>query len=572
MRIAVIKESECEAPDNCDYICAEVCPVVREGFKETVYPRENKKAAISESLCIACGICVKRCPFDAIRVINLPDEMAKEITFQYGLNSFRTFNIATPVEKKVVGLIGRNGIGKTTNINLISNELKPNFGDYKDTLSAEATIKKFRGKDIQPYLTDLYRGGLKVVKKPQDFELSGKVKEIVKKNRFGLIKNTIMDRDSKTLSGGEAQLVKIASVLDEDADVYIFDEPMNYLDITNRLIVAETIRDKLKEKTVIVVEHDLIMLDYLTDFIQILYGSDANYGIVSHLMPSRNGINNYIGGYLPTENVRFRNWEIKVKRATSATTNKAIALWPDFEVKLGDFNLKTKAGKVHEGEVIGVIGENGIGKTTFMRALAGAIETNSGLLDLGIKISYKPQFVQRFDSLVSDTFAVIKPNYLEDPEIMNIINKLEINKILNKNIKNLSGGELQKIAIMATLMANADIYLFDEPSANLDMEDRLEIMSIISSFVGARKKCAIVIDHDLMFLDSICSKSILFNGESGRNGMTDEITSTSYAINNFLKKVNITMRRDSDTGRPRINASGSRLDLEQKSSGKFFAD
>ncbi len=572
MRIAVIKENECEAPDNCDYICVEVCPVVRGGFKETVYPRENKKAAISESLCIACGICVKRCPFDAIRVINLPDEVAKEITFQYGLNSFRTFNIATPVENKVVGLIGRNGIGKTTNINLISNELKPNFGNYNGSLSTEDVIKKFRGKDIQPYLTNLYRGGLKVVKKPQDFELAGKVKDNVKKNRFWLVKQTIMERDTKTLSGGESQLVKIASVLDEDADVYVFDEPMNYLDITNRILVAETIRNNLKEKTVIVVEHDLIMLDYLTDFIQILYGSDANYGIVSHLMPSRNGINNYISGYLPTENVRFRNWEIKVKRTTSATTNKAIALWPDFEVNLDGFNLKTKAGKIHEGEVIGVIGENGIGKTTFMRAIAGAIETNNGRLDLGIKISYKPQTIQRFDSLVSDAFAVIKPNYLEDTELMSIINKLEVKKILGKNIKNLSGGELQKIAIIATLMANAEIYLFDEPSANLDMEDRLETMGIISSFVGARKKCAVVVDHDLMFLDSICSKSLLFGGESGRNGMTDEITSTSQAINSFLKRVNVTMRRDGDTGRPRINISGSRLDVEQKSAGKFFAE
>ncbi len=572
MRVAVIKENECEAPDNCDYICAEVCPVVRQGFKDTVYARPNKKAAITESLCIACGICVKRCPFDAIRVINLPDEMMKEITFQYGVNTFRTFNIATPVEKKVVGLIGRNEIGKTTNINLISDVIKPNFGDYERSFLPEEIIKRFRGKDIQPYLTDLYERKLKVVTKPQDFELSGTVKDIVKKNRFGLIKGALLDRDAKTLSGGEAQLAAIAKVMDEDADVYVFDEPMNYLDIKHRLLVAGSIRTSLKDKTVVVVEHDLVMLDYLNDFVQILYGSDANYGIVSHVMPSRNGINNYITGYLPSENVRFRNLEIKIKKTQSAEAGRVLVSWPEFEAKVGDFHLTTRAGQLHAGEIVGVLGEHGIGKTTFMRALAGAIDTTSGRLDLGIKISYKPQFVQRVDSLVSDAFGFIKPDYQNDTEIMNMINRLDVNKILTKNIKTLSGGELQKVAVIATMMAPAEVYLFDEPSANLDIEDRLEVMSIISSFVGSKKKSAIVIDHDIMFLDSICSKSILFGGEGGLKGMTDEITSTSSAINGFLKKMNVTMRRDKDSGRPRINLSGSRLDLEQKEKNEFFAE
>lgn len=176
MRVAVIKESECEAPDNCNYICAEVCPRVREGAKETVYARENGKAAITESLCISCGICVKRCPFDAIKIINLPDEMAKNLTFQYGINSFRTFNIATPIEKKIVGIIGRNGIGKTTNINIISNKIIPNFGNFDKVYSTEEVIKEFRGKDIQPYLTRLYSKELKIAKKEQNFSQTGKVK------------------------------------------------------------------------------------------------------------------------------------------------------------------------------------------------------------------------------------------------------------------------------------------------------------------------------------------------------------------------------------------------------------
>ncbi len=572
MRIAVIKEEECQAPDNCNYICRDVCPPVRQGFKDTVFVRENGKAGITEDLCISCGICVKRCPFDAIRIINLPDELGRDLSFQYGLNTFRTYNIATPIGGKIVGLIGRNGIGKTTNINLISRTILPNFGNYSSPPSTEEIIRRFRGKDIQPYLTRLYKGEIKVAVKPQEFELFGKVSDIIKKNRFGIINNVLMNRETKTLSGGEAQLAAIAKAMDEDADVYVFDEPMNYLDISQRLKVAASIRDNLKDKTIVIVEHDLIMLDYLTDFIQILYGSDANYGIVSHVMPTRNGINNYINGYLPDENMRFRNWTIKIKNTFSASTKKAVVSWPEFSVKVGEFVLNAKRGSLYEGDIVGVIGENGIGKTTFVRALAGAIETDAGKLELGIKISYKPQFIPRIDGTVNDAFINIKPDYAQDNEFTGIINKLEINKLLNKDIKTLSGGELQKVAIVSTLMADADIFLIDEPSANLDIEDRLEMMGIISSFINTRKKCAVIVDHDVLFLDSICSKSILFSGKGGVNGVTEEISSTSSAINNFLKKVSITMRRDPDTLRPRINTRGSRLDIEQRERGEFFSE
>ena len=572
MRVAVIKEDECEAPDNCNYICADVCPRVRQGAKETVYARENGKAAITESLCISCGICVKRCPFDAIRIINLPDEMAKELTFQYDVNTFRTFNIATPIENKVVGLVGRNGIGKTTNINLISNELLPNFGNFNKKYSHDEIIKEFRGKDIQPYLTKLYNNDLNIAKKTQSFSQSGKVGEIVRKNRFGIIAEDLMNREAETLSGGESQLVEIARVLDEEADVYIFDEPMNYLDINARINVATKIKESLLNKTVVVVEHDLVMLDYLTEFVQILYGSEANYGIASHIMPSRNGINTYLEGYLPTENVRFRDYSINIKKTLPSVTNEPFISWPEFIVKLDDFTLDTKGGKLYRGDVIGVLGENGIGKSTFMKALAGLIETSIGRLDLGIKIAYKPQIVKPFDMLVSDALLNMAPEYQNDMSITSALNKLGINRIINKNVKNLSGGELQKLAIMMTLMQKADIYLIDEPSANLDIEDRLECMNIISSFISSRSKCAIVVDHDLTFLDSTCPKSILFRGKKGINGMTDEIENTGKAINSFLKGISVTIRRDKDSGRPRINQRGSRLDIEQKAAGNYFAE
>ena len=185
-------------------------------------------------------------------------------------------------------------------------------------------------------------------------------------------------------------------------------------------------------------------------------------------------------------------------------------------------------------------------------------------------MGYKPQFVQKVDMIVGDAMASIKPDYMSDAETMEILNKLEINRLFNKNINNLSGGELQKLAIATTLMSGADLLVFDEPSANLDIEDRLQVMSIISAFVSSKRKGAIVVDHDITFLDSVCYKSILFSGEGGLRGMTDEIKDTGAAINEFLKMNDITMRRDPDTGRPRINQRGSRLDSEQRKNKTFF--
>lgn len=120
----------------------------------------------------------------------------------------------------------------------------------------------------------------------------------------------IMEREIGHLSGGELQRFVIAMTSLQQADVYMYDEPSSYLDVKQRLKAARLIRSMLKsDNYVIVVEHDLAILDYLSDYICCLYGKPAAYGVVTMPFSVREGINHFLAGYIPTENMRFRDEE-----------------------------------------------------------------------------------------------------------------------------------------------------------------------------------------------------------------------------------------------------------------------
>ena len=116
-----------------------------------------------------------------------------------------------------------------------------------------------------------------------------------------------LDRSLTELSGGELQRLAVAVAAVKDADYYFFDEPSSYNDIYQRLAVARVIHDLAKAgRSVMVVEHDIGLLDYLSDYIHILYGEPGAYGIVSTLQGTKLGINSFLEGFLPSENIRFR--------------------------------------------------------------------------------------------------------------------------------------------------------------------------------------------------------------------------------------------------------------------------
>jgi ATP-binding cassette subfamily E protein 1 len=589
-RIAVLDKELCQ-PKKCGLECIIYCPVNKTGGECITQRPEDGKAVISEDLCTGCGICIKKCPFDAIVIVNLAKELGQDKVHQYGINSFRLYRLPTPRKGSVVGLLGKNGMGKSTIVNILSGSIKPNFGNYQGKIGWDHILKNFQGTELKSHFEKIANGNIRASIKPQLVYLvsnafNGTAKELLKMyderkvsenlvEELGL-KNAL-DRNVSELSGGELQRLAVAVTSAKDADYYFFDEPSSYNDVYQRLAVAKVIQDLAKEgKSVMVVEHDMALLDYLSDYIHILYGEPGAYGIVSSLQNTKLGINNFLEGFLTTENVRFREKAFRFDTISSiddVILDAPVARYTDITKTFPLFKLKIYSGQVRRGEIVGIVGANALGKTTFMRMLAGVDKPDSGNIEIGAKISFKPQYLkQDYDGDVhSLLYVAYHQNAIENSKIEEqILIPMGIKKLYEKNVKNLSGGELQKVAVAASLMREADIYALDEPSAFLDIEDRIALAKFLQRFIRAQGKSAIIIDHDIQLIDHVADTLVIFEGHPGLEGMASPPMQKEPGMNKFLKALSITYRRDENTGRPRVNKEGGRLDRMQKDSGDYY--
>lgn len=126
----------------------------------------------------------------------------------------------------------------------------------------------------------------------------------------------MLNRDISQLSGGELQRTAIMIVAMQNVGIYMFDEPSSYLDVKQRIKAAKTIRSVVNgDNYIIVVEHDLATLDYLSDFVCCLYGEPTAYGVVTMPFGVREGINIFLAGFVPSENMRFRDEELTFRIA-----------------------------------------------------------------------------------------------------------------------------------------------------------------------------------------------------------------------------------------------------------------
>jgi len=568
----------------CNFQCIKFCPRVRTG-DETIVIGEDGKPVISEELCVGCGICVKRCPFESITIIGLPEEL-EEPTHRYGRNGFALYGLPVPTVGKVTGILGQNGIGKSTAINILSGTLKPNLG--KGRITWEEILDYYAGTALHDYLEGVSKGKIKTSQKPQYVDLipkkfKGKVGDLLSRtDDRGVLKELlprldiagIMDHRIEELSGGELQRVALAACVAKEADFYFIDEISPYLDIYQRIKAAQLIRELAEKKAVMVVEHDLAILDLLADVVHIAYGTPGAFGVITHPKGVRVGINEYLKGFLKEENVRIRTEPIEFEVHAPQPSKEIASLlkFGRFEKKYEDgFELLAEGGEIRKSEVTGIVGPNGIGKSTFVKILAGEIQPTEGSIEMNIKVSYKPQYIKAEEPVpVAELLRSITKQFDTSYYQTEILRPLQLERLLKQNVNDLSGGELQRVAIAACLSRTADLYLLDEPSAHLDVEQRVLATKVIRRFAENNKVTAMVVDHDIYMIDMLSDRLLVFEGKPMVRGEVLGPFNMREGMNRFLKNIGITFRRDEETKRPRVNKLDSRLDRAQKAEGEYY--
>ncbi|RMF05805.1 ribosome biogenesis/translation initiation ATPase RLI [Candidatus Woesearchaeota archaeon] len=585
-RIAVVDNDKLKDADKQRHIQS-LCPVNRAGTE--CIKIENGRLFIDEATCIGCGICAKHSD-GAIKIVNLPTSAEGDPIHRFGENGFALYSLPTPLFGKVVGILGPNGIGKSTALNILAGHLIPNFGSTQEEQSQgsekseqlKRLIGFFKGSEAQGFFEKLASGEIKVAYKPQHVDLipkahTGTVRDLLLKadetDSFDRITELlelkdVLDTEISKVSGGELQRIAIAATVMKRANVYIFDEPTSYLDIQQRIKVSKFIRGLATEETaVLVVEHDLIILDFLTDLVHIMYGKPGAFGVVSGVKPTRTGINIYLSGYLKEENVRFRDHAVHfmAKPPADSEKNERLVAWKDLSVQLGRFRLSADEGEIMQHQVIGVLGPNGIGKTTFVKILAGVQKPDTGEISDKVKVSYKPQYLEPTDEPVASAARDVISKY-----DVQLARPLGIHELLDKKLSDLSGGELQRVAIAVCLAREADLYLLDEPSAYLDVEQRLLVSKVIRDVMETRTGSALVVDHDLLFVDYLSESLIVLEGTPAKEGAVKGPFTMEEGMNRFLSRLSITLRRDMESKRPRINKEDSRKDREQRAAQKWY--
>ncbi|POG53910.1 ribosome biogenesis/translation initiation ATPase RLI [Haloferax marisrubri] len=596
--IAVVDLDRC-SPDRCSYECSNFCPPNRTG-KECITLRGEDaeqggpdQVRISEEICLGetCGICVEKCPFDAIEIINLPSELDEDPTHRYGENAFSLYGLPVPEAGSVTGILGPNGIGKTTAVRALAGEMVPNLGNYDEEPTWESVLDRFRGTELQNYVERVRDGEVSIARKPQYVDqipkqFDGSARDLLEAtDERGALDSYIdrldigpvVDNDIETLSGGELQRVALAATLARDRDFYFLDEISPYLDIGQRVTAARLIRELAEEedRAVLVVEHDLAILDLLADTLHVAYGEPGAYGVVTDPKSVRNGINEYLKGYLSNENMRIRPEAITFEEHAPRETTKAEPLieYPDLAKSYGEgeFSLDVESGTIYNGEVLGIVGPNGIGKSTLAQLFTGDLTPDVGDLDFALDISYKPQYIEidqpmRVDAFLSSITDQFGSSYWNTE----IANPLQLNRIMERNLTDLSGGERQRVAIAACLSQDADLYLLDEPSAHLDVEQRVQATSAIRRYAENHDATVMVIDHDIYMMDLLADRLMVFDGEPSIEGHASKPQEMRDGMNDFLSDLDITFRRDERTQRPRINKPDSQLDREQKRAGEYY--
>ncbi|HPP86956.1 MAG TPA: ATP-binding cassette domain-containing protein [bacterium] len=401
-------------------------------------------------------------------------------------------------------ICGKSGAGKSTLLNIISgispNLIKVNMSGIIEILNNRASTFVFQNPHIYSFAN--------IALEELSFELENlgiAPDEIVKKiNEISIILDLkkILLKNLVDLSAGQKMKVSIASALITTPDILLFDEPLPALDKECQLKFIDILNQLKKNgKTLIIAEHLIAPLLPIAD--KILFFND-NYDYKIFNAPFNNDDYEYLF-----------NAGIRSKKINYAVFNNG-KIQNEAIIKLNNVSFGYEKNKIFEnlnfdffkGELMGIIGNNGSGKTTFLKLLAEILKIDQGMIEIIGKSAYIDQNPDRllFEKSVFDEISV--GSRLDKESIENIMKKLDILKLASRNPLHLSIGEKHRVAVASALAQEPDIILLDEPASGLDFYHLKDMFDELKKMVREQQKTIITASNDLELLELYCDRII----------------------------------------------------------------
>lgn len=500
----------------------------------------------------------------------------ENLTKSFGVNSlFDDINF-TINEGEKVGLIAKNGTGKSTLLSIIAGDDTPDDGklifkndvtigylkqlpQFKPHLSVMDTCligDDDQSKAIRQYENALIEGNNEEMTKAiQAMDLASawdyeeRFKQILSQLKIDDFKQRISE-----LSGGQIKRVALAKILISNPQFLILDEPTNHLDIDMiEWLEAYLSRSRM---TILMVTHDRYFLDKICSKIleldqKSIYGYDGNYNYYlekrAERIDAQNAAVEKARNLLRTE----IEWMRRQPQARAHKAQYRIDAFYDLKERAqsrtdkGDVELNVKAGyigkkifvahhvsKSFDGKVIlndfnyifsryeklGIVGDNGVGKSTFIKLLLDRIQPDSGYFEIGetVKFGYYSQEGIHFDEgkkVIDAIRDVAEHIYFDEKHHYSASQFLQLFLFSptdqQKLIEKLSGGEKRRLYLAMVLMSKPNFLILDEPTNDLDIQTLEILEDYLSKFSG----CLIVISHDRFFMDRCVDHTFVFMGD-----------------------------------------------------------
>ncbi len=460
-----------------------------------------------------------------LQVEGLTKSFGAEVLFEnltFGIN-----------EGEKIGLIAKNGTGKSTLLNILAGVDTPDRGTV------------VRRKDLRVgYLPQ----------RPVVDHVLGKGDDHRLKKLLTQLKITDYDQPVEQMSGGQVKRVALAQLLVDDPQLLILDEPTNHLDID----MIEWLENYLRRSriTLLMVTHDRYFLDNICCRIlemdqQTLYGYDGNYNYYlekrAERIEAQTAQVERARNLLRTE----LDWMRRQPQARAHKAQYRIDAFYDLQERAqghrdeGDVQLNVSAGYIgkkiftahHVGkrfgdkvilqdfnytfaryEKLGIVGDNGVGKTTFIRLLLGELAPDSGRFEVGetVRFGYYSQEGMHFDEgkrVIDAVRDIAEEVYFDEKHHYTAMSWLNLFLFTSRDqlkpIAKLSGGERRRLYLAIVLMRKPNFLILDEPTNDLD----IATLEILEDYLAQYKGCVIVVSHDRFFMDRTVDHTFVFTGD-----------------------------------------------------------